>query len=134
VTHEYSLTPAGVSSGTIAPLMAETETCRPSAGPRERLSTPGDGMVGHGQGRVETVSALQSSPLQETAMDFRIIGLNFLYAVLGLVLMYLSFVGFDYAMKKINFEDELQKGNIAVAIFTGSIFIAIAIIIGGALN
>jgi uncharacterized membrane protein YjfL (UPF0719 family) len=67
-------------------------------------------------------------------MDLRIVGLNFLYAVLGLVLMYLSFIGFDYAMKKINFEDELQKGNVAVAIFTGSIFIAIAIIIGGALN
>ena len=67
-------------------------------------------------------------------MDFRIVGLNFLYALLGLVLMYFSFVGFDHVMKKINFEEELQKGNIAVAIFTGSIFIAIAIIIGGALN
>ncbi len=67
-------------------------------------------------------------------MDLRIIGLNFLYAVLGLVLMYLSFVGFDHMMKKINFEDELKNGNVAVAIFTGSIFIAIAIIVGGALN
>jgi len=61
-------------------------------------------------------------------------GLHSLYAVLGLVLMYLSFVGFDHVMKKINFEEELQKGNVAVAIFTGSIFIAIAIIVGAALN
>jgi uncharacterized membrane protein YjfL (UPF0719 family) len=91
-------------------------------------------MVGDGQRGVETRSALQSSSFQETPMDFRIVGLNFLYALLGLVLMYFAFVGFDHVMKKINFEDELQKGNIAVAIFTGSIFIAIAIIVGGALN
>jgi hypothetical protein len=79
-------------------------------------------------------SALPCCLSQEKLMDFRIIGLNFLYALLGLVLMYFSFVGFDHMMKKINFEEELQKGNIAVAIFTGSIFIAIAIIVGGALN
>lgn len=87
-----------------------------------------------GRGGVETVAALQSLSSGEKLMDFRIVGFNFLYALLGLVLMYFSFVGFDHVMKKINFEDELQKGNIAVAIFTGSIFIAIAIIIGGALN
>jgi uncharacterized membrane protein YjfL (UPF0719 family) len=80
------------------------------------------------------VSALQSCRSQEKLMDFRIIGLNFLYALLGLVLMYFSFVGFDHMMKKINFEEELQKGNIAVAIFTGSIFLSIAIIVAGALN
>jgi hypothetical protein len=34
----------------------------------------------------------------------------------------------------VNFAEELRKGNVAVGIFVAAIFLAIAIIIGGALN
>lgn len=67
-------------------------------------------------------------------MEWTIIGLNVLYAVIGVVLMFLSYKIFDLLSPKINFEEELKKGNIAVAIFIAAIFIAIALIIGGSLN
>ncbi|OGU39988.1 MAG: hypothetical protein A2315_11325 [Ignavibacteria bacterium RIFOXYB2_FULL_35_12] len=67
-------------------------------------------------------------------MEWTIIGLNVLYAVIGVILMFLSYKIFDLLSPKINFEVELKKGNIAVAIFIAAIFIAIALIIGGSLN
>jgi putative membrane protein len=67
-------------------------------------------------------------------MEWRIIGLNLLYAVLGVVLMFLSYRAIDHLTPKVDFPEELQKGNIAVAIVIAAIFVAIAIIIGGALN
>jgi hypothetical protein len=67
-------------------------------------------------------------------MEWRIVGLNFLYAALGVVLMYVSYRAFDLLTRGVDFPAELKRGNIAVAIFIGSLFIAIAIIIGRALN
>ena len=67
-------------------------------------------------------------------MEWSIVGLNFLYAVLGVVLMYLSYRAIDRLTPEVSFPEELKRGNVAVAIFIASIFIAIAIIIGGALN
>lgn len=67
-------------------------------------------------------------------MEWSIIGLNFLYAALGVVLMYLAYKAFDKLSPKIDFEVELKKGNIAVSIFIASLFISIALIIAGALN
>jgi putative membrane protein len=67
-------------------------------------------------------------------VEWSIVGLNFLYAALGVVLMYLSYRVFDRLTPEVSFPDELKRGNVAVAIFIGAIFIAIAIIIGGALN
>ncbi|NDD64609.1 MAG: DUF350 domain-containing protein [Acidobacteria bacterium] len=67
-------------------------------------------------------------------MDIKIIALNFVYAVLGVVLMYISYRVIDHLMPQVDFSDELRKGNVAVAIFVAALFISIAIIIGGALN
>ena len=67
-------------------------------------------------------------------MEWRIIGLNFVYAMLGVVLMFLSYRLIDRLTPEVDFPSELRKGNVAVAIVIASIFIAIAIIIGRALN
>ncbi|MEW6507590.1 MAG: DUF350 domain-containing protein [Bacteroidota bacterium] len=67
-------------------------------------------------------------------MEWTIIGINILYAVIGVVLMFISYKIFDKLSPKIDFEEELKKGNIAVAIFIAALFIAIALIIAGALN
>jgi uncharacterized membrane protein YjfL (UPF0719 family) len=67
-------------------------------------------------------------------MEWSIIGLNFLYAVLGVVLMYLSYRAIDKLTPEVNFPAELKQGNVAVAIFIAALFIAIALIIGRALN
>ena len=67
-------------------------------------------------------------------MAWQIIALNYIYAVLGLVLMFLAYKVFDWLSPRIDFEEELKKGNLAVAVFIGSIFVTIGIVIGGALK
>ena len=67
-------------------------------------------------------------------MEFSVIALNVLYAVIGVVLMYLSYRVFDKLTPEVDFPAELQKGNVAVAIFIAAIFISIALIIGKALG
>ena len=67
-------------------------------------------------------------------MELRVIGLNFLYAILGVVLMFGAYRVFDMLTPKVDFQVELKNGNVAVAIFIAALFLAIAIIIGGALN
>jgi len=67
-------------------------------------------------------------------MEWRIIALNFAYAVLGVVLMYISYRVIDRLTPQVDFAVELKRGNIAVAIFIAALFLSIAIIIGGALN
>jgi uncharacterized membrane protein YjfL (UPF0719 family) len=62
------------------------------------------------------------------------IGMTVLYSVIGVVLLFVSYKGFDILLTKIDFEDELKKGNVAVGIFIGAIFISIALIINGSLN
>ena len=67
-------------------------------------------------------------------MEWTIVGMNILYAVAGVVLMYLAYRAIDKLTPEVNFAAELQKGNVAVAIFIAALFLAIAIIIGGALG
>ncbi|CAN5447765.1 hypothetical protein BH09GEM1_BH09GEM1_36450 [soil metagenome] len=67
-------------------------------------------------------------------MQFSVIGLNVLYAVIGVVLMYVAYRVFDIITPELDYPAELKKGNIAVAIFIASLFISIALIIGKALG
>ncbi|HKA19039.1 MAG TPA: DUF350 domain-containing protein [Blastocatellia bacterium] len=67
-------------------------------------------------------------------MELKIIALNFFYAVLGVVLMFISYRVFDWLTPEVHFPDELKKGNVAVSIFIAAIFVSIALIIGGALK
>ena len=67
-------------------------------------------------------------------MDLTIIGLNFLYAVLGVVLMFAAYRAIDKMTPEVNFPEELRKGNVAVGIFVAAIFLAVAIVVAGALN
>ena len=63
-----------------------------------------------------------------------IVGLNLLYAALGVVLMFVSYRVIDRLTPEVDFPAELKRGNIAVAIFIAALFIGIAMIVGGALN
>ena len=67
-------------------------------------------------------------------MEFSVIALNVLYAVIGVVLMWVSYRVIDRMTPEVDFPVELQKGNVAVAIFIASLFVSIAIIIGKALG
>ena len=68
------------------------------------------------------------------AVQWQIILLNLFYALAGVVLMYVAYKAFDLLTPQLHFAEELKKGNIAVSIFVGALFVSIAIIIGGALN
>ena len=67
-------------------------------------------------------------------MNWSIIGLNFVYAVLGVILMFVAYRVIDVLTPQVNFADELRKGNLAVGVFIAAIFLSVAIVIGGALN
>ena len=71
---------------------------------------------------------------QKGVRDWTIIAVNFLYAALGVVLMWVAYRVFDRLTPQVDFAEELKKGNIAVAIFIAALFIAIALIVGRALN
>ncbi len=67
-------------------------------------------------------------------MQLSVIALNVIYAVIGVVLMYVSYRIIDRLTPEVDFPSELQRGNIAVAIFIAALFISIALIIGKALG
>lgn len=67
-------------------------------------------------------------------VQLSIIALNFGYAVLGVILMFVSYRVIDWLTPNVNFPEELKRGNVAVAIFIAALFLSIAIIIGNALN
>lgn len=66
-------------------------------------------------------------------MQWVVVGMNMLYAALGVGLMFVSIRVFDH-LTKLDLEEELQRGNIAVGIFVAALFISIALIIGRALS
>jgi uncharacterized membrane protein YjfL (UPF0719 family) len=67
-------------------------------------------------------------------MQWSIVGLNILYAALGVVLMFAAYRIIDLLTPQVDFADELRKGNVAVGLFVAAIFISVAIVVGGALN
>lgn len=67
-------------------------------------------------------------------MDLTIIALNFIYAILGVVLMFIAYRLIDKMTPEVNFPEELKKGNLAVGIFVAAIFLSVAIVVAGALN
>ncbi len=66
-------------------------------------------------------------------MEIGITLLNFLYSVFGAVIT-LLFMGIGYKvfdrMTPFNTHDQLEKGNIAVGIVVGSIFVGLGIAVG----
>jgi putative membrane protein len=66
-------------------------------------------------------------------MQWVVVGMNMLYAALGVVLMFVSIRVFD-RLTKLDLEEELQRGNIAVGIFVAALFLSIALIIGRAMS
>lgn len=67
-------------------------------------------------------------------MQWSIVGLNLLYAVLGVVLMFAAYRIIDMLTPEVNFAEEMKKGNVAVGLFVAAIFLSVAIVVGGALN
>lgn len=67
-------------------------------------------------------------------MEWRILGSNFLYAALGVLLMFFSYRVIDWLTPQVDFNEELKRGNVAVGIFIAALFVSIAMIVGQSLN
>ena len=67
-------------------------------------------------------------------MQVAILLMNLVYAALGVMLMYVSFRVIDRLLHEVELPKELQRGNVAAAIFVGSLFVSIALIIGHAIS
>ncbi len=59
------------------------------------------------------------------------VGLSIVFGFVGIVLLILGYIIFDKVLTKIDFNEELKKNNIAVAIVIAGFMIAIGIIISG---
>ena len=66
--------------------------------------------------------------------EWQIVALNLAYAVIGVILMFMSYRVIDWLTPQVDFPTELKRGNVAVAIFIAAIFLSVAITIGGALH
>jgi len=67
-------------------------------------------------------------------MDYSILILNVVYAFLGLVILIIAYKLFDWIETRIDFADQINKGNMAAAVFLSAVMVALAIIIAGALG
>jgi putative membrane protein len=63
-----------------------------------------------------------------------LLGAAAIWAILGIFLLLAGFKIFDYITPNIHFGNELNKGNIAVAIVLASFFLCVAIIIAMAIR
>jgi len=67
-------------------------------------------------------------------VEISVAALNLGYALAGIVLMFAGFWILDLITPRVNFSDELGKGNLAVAIVIAAFFLSVAYIIGRSLN
>ena len=63
------------------------------------------------------------------------LGVNLAYTLIALVLGVLALLWIDKVLlKRLDIEDELSKGNIAVAIFASTVLLFVAIIVAAAIS
>lgn len=66
--------------------------------------------------------------------EVRIFILSIVYAILGMVLLYIGYRVFDWLTPTDMQEDIFKDGNVAVGILAGSFIIGLAIVIMGAIH
>lgn len=59
---------------------------------------------------------------------------SFFFAAIGVAILVAAWFVLDLILKKINFEEELQKGNTAVGVMLGGFLIAVGVIVAAAIN
>ncbi len=66
--------------------------------------------------------------------DARILVISVVYAVLGMVLLYLGYRLFDWLTPTNLQEDIFKNGNVAVAVVVGAFILGLAVVIGAAIH
>jgi len=57
-----------------------------------------------------------------------------MFGAIGIILFVISYVVFDFILKIVDFSEELNKGNISVAIVIAAMMLSIAIIISSVVH
>lgn len=78
--------------------------------------------------------SLAQTPSLGSGEFWNAVGAGAIFGLLGLVLLLAGFFAFEVVTRRLDVEEELQKGNLAVAITVGSFLIAIAIIVSTAIH
>jgi len=66
-------------------------------------------------------------------MGMAVAGSVIFFAV-AVVLLFAGWFAFDHKLKKINFEDELLKGNTAVGVMVAGLLVALGLVIAAAIH
>jgi putative membrane protein len=66
----------------------------------------------------------------ETAGDplIRAAGASLIFGIIGIVLLIVGYFLFDWLCRRIDIQEQLNKGNMAVAVVVGALLLSIAII------
>ena len=67
-------------------------------------------------------------------MEWRVIALNFLYAGLGVVLMFVSYRLIDILTPSVDFQAELKNGNMAVGVVLGGVVFVMALYVSDGIS
>jgi uncharacterized membrane protein YjfL (UPF0719 family) len=67
-------------------------------------------------------------------VNYEVVFGNLAYAAAGMLLMFAGLWIFDRVTPRVNFPDEIAKGNMAVAVIIAAFFLSVAYIIGRSLN
>ncbi len=59
---------------------------------------------------------------------FRAAGASLIFGIIGIVLLIVGYFLFDWLCRRIDIQEQLNKGNMAVAIVVGALLLSIAII------
>jgi len=59
---------------------------------------------------------------------------SLMFGFIGMVLLFVSYFSFDFLLKRVDISEELNKGNISVAIVVASLLISIALIISSVVH
>ena len=59
---------------------------------------------------------------------------SMIFGVLGIILMLLGYFAFELCTRKLNVQEELHNGNVAVGIVVAALLIAISLIVGHVVN
>ncbi len=77
------------------------------------------------------LSAADNSPCSQLPLHGMMLAV--IFSIMGAVLLLLCFKAFDKAITKIDFEEEIKKGNMAAAIVAAAVIVGISIIIAASI-
>jgi putative membrane protein len=81
----------------------------------------------------DLVSASASLAVWQPQSFPELLGAAAIWSILGIILLTFGYKVFDWVLRRVDFDAELAKGNIAVGIVAAAVILAVAIVIHAAI-